>query len=177
MSPPDAADREPRPDEDGMAEWVQPGKAIRIYSMVSELLTEVRNARLDEPSRDRLRKIYELSLDEVSGALSADLAAEFGRMMAPFDHPAPSESELRIAQAQLIGWLEGLFQAIQAAIFASSWSPDRHSSRYIDKSWHKDRPPIQVTPHGNRSGPTVDATHAYHDPALGRRRGHATTVC
>ena len=118
MSNSDDADREPLGDEDGMAEWVQLEKVMRIGSMVKELLDEVRNTRLDEASRDRLRKIFELSLNEVSGALSTDLATELGRMISPFDTPVPSESELRIAQAQLIGWLEGLFHGIQAALFA-----------------------------------------------------------
>jgi hypothetical protein len=140
MSNPDDTDRESRPDAEEMTEWLQPEKAIRIRSMVKELLNEVRNVPLDEASRDRLRKLYELSLDEVSGALSPDLAAELGRLMSPFDHPAPSETELRIAQAQLIGWLEGLFDAIQAAIFAQHLAT-RQEQKRMRRQGPAHRPP------------------------------------
>ena len=96
----------------------QPAKVMRIGSMVKQLLEEVRSASLDERSRSRLKEIYEQSVREVAESLSPDLAAELDRMALPFDDAVPSESELRIAQAQLVGWLEGLFQGIQATLFA-----------------------------------------------------------
>jgi len=96
----------------------QPAKVMRIGSMVKQLLDEVRAANLDERSRSRLREIYEQSVRELASALSPDLAAELDRMASPFDVPAPSEAELRVAQAQLVGWLEGLFHGIQATLLA-----------------------------------------------------------
>jgi hypothetical protein len=92
---------------------------MRIGSMVKQLLEEVRNAPLDEASRTRLREIHQQSIRELAGALSPDLAAELDRMALPFDEQTvPSEAELRIAQAQLVGWLEGLFHGIQASLMA-----------------------------------------------------------
>jgi hypothetical protein len=96
----------------------QPAKVMRIGSMVKQLLDEVRAAGLDEASRTRMREIYEQSIRELAGALSPDLAAELDRMTLPFDDSVPSEGELRIAQAQLVGWLEGLFHGIQATLLA-----------------------------------------------------------
>src|SRR5690606_14566404 len=85
-----------------------------------QLLDEVRSATLDEASRDRLRDIYETSVNELGSALSPDLREELGRLALPFndDTNAPSSAELQIAQAQLVGWLEGLIQGIQATLFA-----------------------------------------------------------
>jgi hypothetical protein len=96
----------------------QPAKVMRIGSMVKQLLDEVRAANLDEASRTRMREIYEQSVRELAGALSPDLAEELDRMTLPFDESVPSEAELRIAQAQLVGWLEGLFHGIQATLLA-----------------------------------------------------------
>jgi hypothetical protein len=97
----------------------QPAKVMRIGSMIKQLLEEVRQAPLDEASRSRLREIYETSIDELSEGLSEDLQAELHRLASPFrSDGVPSESELRIAQAQLVGWLEGLFHGIQATLFA-----------------------------------------------------------
>ena len=96
----------------------QPGKVMRIGSMVRQLLDEVRQAPLDEKGRKRLREIYDESVRELSSGLSPDLAAELERMAAPFDDETPSEAELRVAQAQLVGWLEGLFHGIQATLVA-----------------------------------------------------------
>jgi hypothetical protein len=96
----------------------EPAKVLRIGSMVKTLLDEVRQAPLDEKSRARLREIYEQSIHDLSEGLSPDLVAELDRMALPFDDDAPSESELRIAQAQLVGWLEGLFHGIQATLMS-----------------------------------------------------------
>ena len=94
----------------------QPSKLIRIATMVKTMLEEVRQASLDEAGRQRLRQIHERSLSELSEVLSEDLREELGEVMLPFDEGTPSESELRIAQAQLVGWLEGLFHGIQATM-------------------------------------------------------------
>src|SRR5579871_1950975 len=97
----------------------QPGKVMRIGSMIKQLLEEVRQAPLDEASRSRLREIYDTSIGELAEGLSPDLRDELARMASPFaPDEVPSESELRIAQAQLVGWLEGLFHGIQATLFA-----------------------------------------------------------
>ena len=97
----------------------QPAKVMRIGSMIKQLLDEVRQAPLDEASRNRLRDIYDTSVQELSEGLSPDLQAELARMTSPFGPgEVPSESELRVAQAQLVGWLEGLFHGIQATLFA-----------------------------------------------------------
>jgi hypothetical protein len=96
----------------------EPAKVLRIGSMVKTLLDEVRAAPLDEKSRVRLREIYEQSIQDLSEGLSPDLVAELKRMTPPFDVAAPSDAELRIAQAQLVGWLEGLFHGIQATLMS-----------------------------------------------------------
>ena len=98
----------------------EPAKLMRIGSMVKQLLEEVRGSDLDEAARGRLREIYETSLVELGSSLSDDLREELDRVVIPFgdDGSVPSEAELRIAQAQLVGWLEGLFHGIQATLFA-----------------------------------------------------------
>jgi hypothetical protein len=106
-------------DSDERTESIEhPGKLLRIGSMVKQLLEEVRSAPLDEASRGRLREIYEQSIRELADGLSPDLAAELDRISIPFDNPTPSDAELRIAHAQLVGWLEGLFHGIQATLVA-----------------------------------------------------------
>ncbi len=112
------------PEDEGTAEVVptesvqQPAKVLRIGAMVKSLLEEVRQAPLDEAGRTRLLEIYQQSIRELSEGLSPDLVAELERLALPFDEAAPSEAELRIAQAQLVGWLEGLFHGIQATLVA-----------------------------------------------------------
>ena len=101
------------PDRESVS---QPSKLIRIATMVKSMLEEVRQASLDEAGRQRLRQIYDRSLAELSEVLSEDLREELDEVMVPFDEGTPSESELRIAQAQLVGWLEGLFHGIQATM-------------------------------------------------------------
>jgi hypothetical protein len=95
-----------------------PAKVMRIGSMVRQLLEEVRHAPLDEAGRARLREILDISIQELAGSLSPDLAAELDRITLPLEAETPSEAELRVAQAQLVGWLEGLFHGIQATLFA-----------------------------------------------------------
>jgi hypothetical protein len=96
----------------------EPAKVMRIGSMVKQLLEEVRTSQLDAGSRERLAEIYERSVVELADALSPDLQQELRMLALPFSDGIPSESELRIAQAQLVGWLEGLFHGIQATLFA-----------------------------------------------------------
>ncbi|AKU15336.1 bacterial proteasome activator family protein [Luteipulveratus mongoliensis] len=112
------------PTEDGQhqqspADQVeQPAKVMRIGSMIKQLLEEVRNAPLDEAGRKRLADIHRRSIGELKDGLSDDLVEELERIALPFTEEAPSDAELRIAQAQLVGWLEGLFHGIQTAIVA-----------------------------------------------------------
>jgi hypothetical protein len=105
-------------EEDRREAVEEPAKVMRIGSMIKQLLDEVRSAELDGPARERLKAIYESSVQEVGSALSPDLRAELERVALPFGEGEPSDAELRIAQAQLVGWLEGLFHGIQATLFA-----------------------------------------------------------
>ena len=107
-------------DPTSVAEMVeQPAKVMRIGSMIKQLLEEVRAAPLDEASRARLAEIHRSSIAELEKGLAPELINELERLSLPFaEHEVPSEAELRIAQAQLVGWLEGLFHGIQTALFA-----------------------------------------------------------
>jgi hypothetical protein len=97
----------------------QPAKVMRIGTMIKQLLEEVRAAPLDEASRNRLREIHKRSIAELEDGLAPELREELERLSLPFtEENAPSDAELRIAQAQLVGWLEGLFHGIQTALFA-----------------------------------------------------------
>jgi|HubBroStandDraft_1064217.scaffolds.fasta_scaffold234466_2 hypothetical protein len=106
-------------DEQGPVEAVErPAKVMRIGSMIKQLLDEVRAAPLDDASRVRMREIYETSISELASTLSPELAKELERMTLPFEDGVPSDAQLRVAQAQLVGWLEGIFHGIQATLFA-----------------------------------------------------------
>jgi hypothetical protein len=107
-------------DEASLTDMVeQPAKVMRIGTMIKQLLEEVRAAPLDDASRSRLREIYDNSIKELSSGLAPELRAELERLSLPFtEDTLPSDAELRIAQAQLVGWLEGLFHGIQTALFA-----------------------------------------------------------
>ena len=97
----------------------EPAKVMRIGSMIKQLLEEVKSAPLDEAARARLREIHQQSVKELQEGLAPELILELDRLSLPFSSDAPpSDAELRIAQAQLVGWLEGLFHGIQAALFA-----------------------------------------------------------
>lgn len=107
-----------QPGEDEQEAVVaQPAKLLRIASMIRELVEEVRGAQIDDPGRARLAEIYRSSVDQLKEALSPDLNKELETLLGPLREPS-SESEVRVAQAQLLGWLEGLFHGIQAALFA-----------------------------------------------------------
>ncbi|PQE01254.1 bacterial proteasome activator [Mycolicibacterium parafortuitum] len=107
-------------DSKSLTELVeQPAKVMRIGTMIKQLLEEVRAAPLDEASRGRLRDIHRTSIQELEEGLAPELRDELERLTLPFtDESLPSDAELRIAQAQLVGWLEGLFHGIQTALFA-----------------------------------------------------------
>ena len=96
----------------------QPAKVMRIGRMVQQLLEEVKAAPVDEPGRKRLATVLHTSIKELKDGLAPELDDELDRLIMPFDENTPTESELRIAQAQLVGWLEGLFHGIQTAIYA-----------------------------------------------------------
>jgi Bacterial proteasome activator len=96
----------------------QPAKVMRIGSMIRQLLEEVKSAPLDEASRVRLREIHQASIKELEQGLAPELVDELERLNLPFADATPSDAELRIAQAQLVGWLEGLFHGIQTVIYA-----------------------------------------------------------
>ena len=107
-----------------------PAKVMRIGSMIKQLLDEVRSMTLDSPSRERLAEIYERSIVELATALSPDLQEELRTLALPFkDGDIPSDAELRIAKAQLVGWLEGLFHGIQATMFAQQLSMRQQSEQ------------------------------------------------
>jgi hypothetical protein len=96
----------------------EPAKVMRIGSMIRMLLEEVKAAPVDEAGRARLAGVLRISIDELKQGLAPELGEELDRLIDPFSEQTPSESELRIAQAQLVGWLEGLFHGIQTAIYA-----------------------------------------------------------
>ncbi|HET7067102.1 MAG TPA: bacterial proteasome activator family protein, partial [Nocardioides sp.] len=100
-----------------------PAKVMRIGSMIRQLLEEVKSAPLDDASRNRLKEIHRSSIKELESGLAPELVEELERLSLPFTEDAtPSDAELRIAQAQLVGWLEGLFHGIQTAIYAQQVS-------------------------------------------------------
>jgi hypothetical protein len=103
----------------------QPAKLMRIASMAKQLLEEVRMAPLDDASRTRMKEIYHESIRQLEGTLSPELAAELDRLAIPFDDGPPTDAELRVAQGQLVGWLAGLFQGIQATLFVQQVATQR----------------------------------------------------
>jgi hypothetical protein len=117
---PPATDSDGEDGERSVTDLVeQPAKVMRIGSMIKQLLDEVKAAPLDEASRQRLRQIHKSSISELEKGLAPELVDELERLSLPFDEgTVPSEAELRVAQAQLVGWLEGLFHGIQTALFA-----------------------------------------------------------
>ena len=146
---------EPQPDEEATNSITEPAKVMRIGSMVKQLLEEVRQAPLDEASRERLAEVYERSVVELSEALSPDLQQELRMLTLPFDDDSvPSEGELRVAQAQLVGWLEGLFHGIQATLFAQQIAARQQleQMRQLPPGAQPPGMPGQVPPDGDRPG-------------------------
>ena len=113
------AENAAEPAERSLTDLVeQPAKVMRIGSMIRQLLDEVKSAPLDEASRARLAEVHTASIKELEDGLAPELVEELERLSLPFGEQSPSDAELRIAQAQLVGWLEGLFHGIQTAIYA-----------------------------------------------------------
>jgi hypothetical protein len=116
--------------QDPAAQVGQPAKVMRIGTMIKQLLEEVRSAPLDEAARARLAEVHERSLHELEDGLSPDLVEELHRITLPFsDDATPSDAELRIAQAQLVGWLEGLFHGLQTALVAQQMAAQAQLSQ------------------------------------------------
>ncbi|MET8678417.1 bacterial proteasome activator family protein [Streptomyces sp. NPDC004647] len=127
----------------------QPAKVMRIGSMIKQLLEEVRAAPLDEASRVRLKGIHSSSVKELEDGLAPELVEELERLSLPFtDETVPTEAELRIAQAQLVGWLEGLFHGIQTALFAQQMA-----ARSQLEQMRRALPPGVMTGEGEHDGP------------------------
>jgi hypothetical protein len=141
--------------ERNIAELVeQPAKVMRIGGMIRQLLEEVKSAPLDEASRTRLAGIYEASIKELEAGLAPELVEELERLSLPFSSETPSEAELRIAQAQLVGWLEGLFHGIQTAIYAQQVAARaqlEQMRRALPPGSMPDGPPAPPEP-GSRGG-------------------------
>ncbi len=128
----------------------QPAKVMRVGSMIRQLLEEVRAAPLDEKSRARLKEIHESSIKELEDGLAPELIEELERLSLPFaEGEVPSEAELRVAQAQLVGWLEGLFHGIQTTLFAQQMA-----ARAQLEQMRRALPPGMI-PAGEDGGPQV----------------------
>jgi len=145
----------PPVDDDGqsLTDLVeQPAKVMRIGTMIKQLLEEVRAAPLDEASRSRLREIHRSSIRELEDGLAPELRDELERLSLPFtDDSIPSDAELRIAQAQLVGWLEGLFHGIQTALFAQQMAARAQLEQMRQGA----------LPAGGHRGPTQPGTGQY----------------
>ncbi len=125
----------------------QPAKVMRIGTMIKQLLEEVKAAPLDDASRNRLREIHKASIHELEDGLAPELRDELERLALPFtDDAVPSDAELRIAQAQLVGWLEGLFHGIQTALFAQQMA----ARAQLEQMRQGALPPGVVVPGGQR---------------------------
>jgi hypothetical protein len=139
----------------------QPDKVMRIGTMIKQLLDEVRAAPLDEAGRARLSEIHRRSIKELESGLAPELVAELERLSLPFDEgTVPSEAELRIAQAQLVGWLEGLFHGIQTALFAQQMA----ARAQLEEMRRRALPPgsMPIGPDGNPMPiPTQDSGGPY----------------
>jgi hypothetical protein len=158
----------PADDESGESRSVadlveQPAKVMRIGSMIRQLLEEVKSAPLDEASRARLREIHQASIKELEQGLAPELVEELERLSLPFNDSTPSESELRIAQAQLVGWLEGLFHGIQTVIYAQQMAA-RAQLEQMRRALPPGGMPQQP---GSHFGPGPHPEHEGPDPQSG----------
>jgi hypothetical protein len=158
--PGDVGDTDADADADGKAltDLVeQPAKVMRIGTMIKQLLEEVRAAPLDDASRNRLRDIHRTSIRELEDGLAPELREELERLTLPFSEDSvPSDAELRIAQAQLVGWLEGLFHGIQTALFAQQMA----ARAQLEQMRQGALPPGMAGP-GQRGGPSHPGTGQY----------------
>jgi hypothetical protein len=152
--PPDASAAETDAERELGDAVTSPAKVMRIGSMVKMLLEEVRMAPLDEPSRERLAEIYERSIAELSEALSPDLQHELKMLTLPFrEGEIPTEGEIRVAKAQLVGWLEGLFHGIQATLFAQQLAARQQLEQI------RQLPPGMATPGADPNMPERPGTY------------------
>ncbi|BBX33595.1 hypothetical protein MMAG44476_14140 [Mycolicibacterium mageritense DSM 44476 = CIP 104973] len=136
----------------------QPAKVMRIGTMIKQLLEEVRAAPLDDASRNRLRDIHRTSITELEEGLAPELREELERLTLPFtEDSVPSDAELRIAQAQLVGWLEGLFHGIQTALFAQQMA----ARAQLEQMRQGALPPGMQPPGPQRGGPSHPGTGQY----------------
>ena len=154
----------------------QPAKVMRIGTMIKQLLEEVRAAPLDEAGRARLREIHESSIRELEAGLAPELREELDRLTLPFGGEVPSEAELRIAQAQLVGWLEGLFHGIQTALFAQQMAAraqlEEMRRKALPPGHHDGGSPMIVGPGGQMIlPPGVRLTPTSDDDEPGEGRG------
>ncbi len=154
ISGPENGDQQVDPDADGddqrsVTDLVeQPAKVMRIGTMIKQLLEEVKAAPLDDASRSRLREIHATSISELEDGLAPELRDELRRLALPFSEDSvPSDAELRIAQAQLVGWLEGLFHGIQTALFAQQMA----ARAQLEHMRQGALPPGMPTPNGPQS--------------------------
>ena len=139
----------------------QPAKVMRIGSMIRQLLEEVKAAPLDEASRNRLAAIHRSSIAEIEQGLAPELVEELERLSLPFsEETTPSEAELRIAQAQLVGWLEGLFHGIQTAIYAQQMA-----ARAQFEQIRRALPPGMSMPGGASQAPAPGGTEGHPQAA------------
>jgi Bacterial proteasome activator len=139
----------------------QPAKVMRIGSMIRQLLDEVRAAPLDEKSRARLKEIHESSIKELEDGLAPELVAELDRLSLPFtEGSTPTEAELRVAQAQLVGWLEGLFHGIQTTLFAQQMAA-RQQLESMRRALPPGVLPPGVVPPGVEEGPPQRGSGQY----------------
>ncbi|CDO29140.1 bacterial proteasome activator family protein [Mycolicibacterium porcinum] len=156
-----SASDEPDAEADGksLTDLVeQPAKVMRIGTMIKQLLEEVRAAPLDDASRNRLRDIHRTSIRELEDGLAPELREELERLTLPFtEDSAPSDAELRIAQAQLVGWLEGLFHGIQTALFAQQMA----ARAQLEQMRQGALPPGLQVPGGQRGGTSHPGTGQY----------------
>jgi hypothetical protein len=143
----------------------QPAKVMRIGSMIRQLLEEVKAAPLDEASRQRLREIHQASIKELEEGLAPELVEELERLSLPFNESTPSEAELRIAQAQLVGWLEGLFHGIQTAIYAQQMAA-RAQLEQIRRALPGGAMPGQAMP-GHSMDPRAEGSQDKDTPGSG----------
>lgn len=135
-----------------------PAKVMRIGSMVKALLEEVRGSNLDEQSRERLAEIFDRSITELADALSPDLQQELKDLTLPFkDGDIPSEAEIRVAKAQLVGWLEGLFHGIQATLFAQQLA----ARQQLEQMRQLPQGDPRLADPGGRHGPPTDRPGTY----------------
>jgi hypothetical protein len=160
--PDDGPARDPEEDEERhVTDLVeQPAKVMRIGGMIRQLLDEVKSAPLDEASRSRLANVYDSSINELKSGLAPELVEELERLSLPFSSDTPSEAELRVAQAQLVGWLEGLFHGIQTAIYAQQMA-----ARAQLEQMRRALPPGVAQAMGQPGGPPVP------EPGEGRSGG------